>query len=62
MVRALNPWPGVYTEIANKKLFITKTHIDKEKKFIIDAVKPEGKREMTYKEYLAGNSPLTFAG
>lgn len=69
MVRALNPWPGVYTEVANpkgvplgaQKVFITKSHLDKEKKLIIDAVKPEGKREMSYKEYLAGHDQLTFA-
>ncbi len=59
MVRALNPWPGVYTEINGKKVFITKAHINKEKKLVIDALKPEGKREMTYKDYLAGNISLT---
>lgn len=60
MVRALNPWPGVYTEVVGKKIFITKAHLDKEKKLIIDIVKPEGKREMSYKEYLAGHNQLTF--
>ena len=60
MVRALNPWPGVYAEKKGKKIFITKSHLNKEKKLIIDAVKPEGKREMSYKEYLAGNDELTF--
>ncbi|MCX6810994.1 MAG: methionyl-tRNA formyltransferase [Candidatus Berkelbacteria bacterium] len=60
MVRALNPWPGVYTTVGDKKVFITKSHLDKEKKLVIEIVKPEGKREMTYKEYLAGNSPLTI--
>lgn len=68
MVRALSPWPGVYTEIngpkgapfGGKKVFITKVHLDKEKKIVIDKVKPESKREMTYQEYLAGNNPLTI--
>lgn len=59
-VRAFNPWPGVYTEVANQKVFITKAHLDKEKKLVVDLVKPEGKREMTYKEYLAGHDRLTF--
>lgn len=60
LVRALSPWPGVYTEINNRKIFITKAHLDKEKKLVIDQVKPESKREMRYKEYLAGNNPLTI--
>ena len=62
MVRALNPWPGVYTEVNGKKIFITKSHLNKEKKLVIDAVKPEGKREMKYSEYSAGNKQLTFSG
>jgi len=60
MVRALSPWPGVYILINDKKIFITKAHIGKDKSLVIDSVKPEGKREMTYKEYLAGNQPITF--
>lgn len=62
MIRALNPWPGAYIEISGKKIFITKAHLSKEKKLVIDAVKPEGKREMAYKEYMAGNQPLTLLG
>ena len=67
MVRALNPWPGAYIIVGDlpagrqgKKVFITKSHLDKEKKLVIDTVKPESKREMTYKEYLTGNTPLTI--
>jgi len=60
MVRVLSPWPGVYLEIGGKKIFITRVHLDKEKNLIIDRVKPESKREMAYKEFLAGNRPLTF--
>jgi len=59
MVRALYPWPGVYLETNKKKIFITKVHLDREK-LVIDRVKPESKREMAYKQYLAGNPPLTF--
>lgn len=58
MIRALSPWPGVYTEPDGKKIFITKAHLNREQELIIDNLKPEGKREMTYKEYLAGNQPL----
>ncbi|MCX6812683.1 MAG: methionyl-tRNA formyltransferase [Candidatus Berkelbacteria bacterium] len=60
MVRAFSPWPGVYTTRNDKRIFITAAHLDRQKKLIIDSVKPEGKREMRYSEYLAGNQPLTF--
>lgn len=60
MVRALSPWPGVYIKINGRKTFITRAHLNKEKKLVIDAVKSESKREMNYSEYLAGNKPLTF--
>jgi methionyl-tRNA formyltransferase len=62
MVRALSPWPGVYKIVNGKKIFITKAHLDKTKSLVIDKVKPEGKREMTYKEFALGNSErLTFS-
>ncbi|MFA5157846.1 MAG: peptide deformylase [Patescibacteria group bacterium] len=61
MVRALYPWPGVYIINNDRKIFITKTHLDRSKSLIIDMVKPEGKREMSYKDYLAGNPKLTLA-
>ncbi len=54
MVRAFYPWPGVYQEIKGKKVFITKTHIDKSEELFIDMVKPEGKKEMSYKDFLNG--------
>ena len=61
MVRALYPWPGVYIGINKRKFFITKVHLNKEKKLIIDRVKPEGKKEMSYTDFTLGNSErLTF--
>lgn len=54
MVRAFYPWPGVYEEIKGKKVFILKTHFDKNKKLQIDKVKPEGRNEMSYNDFLNG--------
>lgn len=54
MVRALNPWPGVYKIVNGKRIYITSAHIDKNKKIIIDKVKPEGRNEMKYNDYLCG--------
>lgn len=55
MVRALNPWPGVYLVKDNKRIYLTKVHLDKNRKLVIDKIKPEGKREMNYQDYLRGN-------
>ena len=56
MVRALLPWPGVYQVVSGRKIFITKAHLDKEKKLVIDRVKPEGKNDMQYSDFCRGNS------
>jgi len=59
--RALNPWPGVFTYVENKRIKILSTHISSEGKLVIDRVQPEGKKEMTYAEYLNGRGKeLTF--
>ncbi len=55
MVRALNPWPGVYLVKDNKRIYLTKSHLDKNRKLVIDKIKPEGKKEMNYQDYLRGN-------
>ena len=61
MVRALNPWPGVYIIKNNKRINITKVHLTRDNKLIIDLVKPEGKNEMKYTDYLNGyHNELTF--
>lgn len=61
-IRALEGWPGTYTffERAGKKIRvgILDAHIQNDK-LIIDIVKPEGKREMAYEEFLrSGAKPL----
>lgn len=60
--RAYVPWPGIYTffERGGKTIrtIITKCHMEGSK-FIIDAVKPEGKGEMPYTDFLqSGAKPL----
>lgn len=60
-VRALNPWPGVYTHLGDLRVAITAAHLDKEKKLVIDRVKPAGKNEMSYEEFRNGyKKELTF--
>lgn len=58
-IRAFTPWPGVYTFINNKRLIITKAElIDSGLK--IQRVKPEGKSEMNFEDYLRGNPNKTI--
>jgi len=60
-VRALNPWPGVFTFVDKKRIKILSTHISQEGKLVIDRVQPESKKEMTYAEYQNGKGKeLTF--
>ena len=42
-IRALNPDPGVYTEINNKRVKLLEVRKDTEEKFIITKIQPEGK-------------------
>jgi methionyl-tRNA formyltransferase len=58
-IRAFEGWPGTYAFFKRNgtsiRVNIVDAHI-KNEKLIIDTVKPEGKREMTYKEFLRGVS------
>lgn len=65
--RALDPWPGVWTEITNsqsdkvttqnkKRLKIVKLHLSN-KKIIIDEVQLEGKRPVTWEQFIAAYMP-----
>lgn len=61
-IRAFSEWPGVYAMVRGKRIQITAAHLEKDGLFVIDRVKPEGKREMTYDEYCAGHKDkLTFS-
>jgi methionyl-tRNA formyltransferase len=53
-VRALTPWPGVYFFTNGKRIIITEVEI-KDGKLVIKRVKPEGKNEMSYDDFLRGN-------
>lgn len=52
--QGLTPWPGIWTKITNKniskRLLITQCHIQ-DNQLIIDAVKLEGKKEISFKEF-----------
>jgi len=52
-IKAYSPWPGSYTNIDNKRLKILKTHIENNK-LIIDRVQLEGKKEISYQEFVRG--------
>lgn len=61
-IRAFEGWPGTYAffERAGKKVRvqILDAHLDSDK-LIIDTVKPEGKREMSYEEFLRSGAKPT---
>lgn len=61
-VRAYKPWPGVYIQLDGMRVTICSAHIDKEKNLIIDKVKPAGKNEMSYQDFVNGyKTELTFS-
>ena len=53
-IRAFTPWPGAYVFIDGKRLIITKAEV-KNNSLKIKQVKPEGKNEMDFADYLRGN-------
>ena len=53
-IRALSPWPGVWTVYKNKRLKILAAHLDKDI-LVIDKVQPEGKKPMSWDDYTRGN-------
>ncbi|MFH1170819.1 MAG: methionyl-tRNA formyltransferase [Candidatus Vogelbacteria bacterium] len=56
--RAYYGWPGIYFFIErNKKrvrVIITTAHLTDDNQFVIDRVKPEGKKDMLYADFLRG--------
>lgn len=59
-IRALNPWPGAFTEVRGQRLLIHASHL-KNDKLSLDVVQPAGKKPMTFRDYLRGNQAgLTF--
>lgn len=57
-LRALTPWPGLYTLIP-QRLKILKVHVE-EGKLIIDTVQLEGKNEVTFKQFVEGYPTSPF--
>lgn len=54
-LKALTPWPGIYFFTkSGKRIIITDAEI-KENKLTIKKVKPEGKKEMMFSDFLKGN-------
>lgn len=53
-VRAFHNWPIVYTYSSDRRVQILKSHLDNKKRLIIDKVRPEGKKIMTYAEFKRG--------
>ena len=56
-IRALNPWPGAYAIQDKKRIKVLKAKLENGK-LIIEQVQPEGKKPMSYKDFLRGNKNL----
>jgi len=52
-IRAFTPWPGVYFFVNGKRLIITKAELA-DSGLKIERVKPEGKNEMGFEDFLRG--------
>jgi len=56
LIRAMNPWPTAWTKLTlegqEKRLKIIKAHL-KDDKLVIEKVQLEGKKEVTWKQFLA---------
>ena len=53
-IRAFDSWPKVYTIVSGKRVQLLASHFDKEGHFLIDRVKPEGKSDMSYEDFVRG--------
>lgn len=52
-IRAYYPWPGTYTFVEGKRLIIHQSHL-KNDKLVLDIVQREGKKPMTWSDFLRG--------
>lgn len=60
-IRAFNDWPKAYIMIKNKRVQLLSAHFEEDGEFVIDVVKPEGKKEMSYQDFMHGyKTKLTF--
>lgn len=54
MIRALEPWPGTWTERQGKRVKILKAHLDEQNALIIDELQPEGKKPVDAQTFRNG--------
>ncbi len=54
-IRAFHQWPTAYFFNKSKRVIVKRAHI-KENKLILDRVLPEGRKEMSYEDYLRGHA------
>lgn len=54
-IRAFTPWPGAYTFCNNKRVKLLQAHLSPTQELMIDHVQPEGKKPMSYADFLRGN-------
>lgn len=61
-IRAFSVWPKVFTIVNGKRVQILAGYMDEENNFVITSVKPEGKNEMSYEDFVRGyKTKLTFS-
>lgn len=60
-IRAFSEWPKVHTSVKGKRVQILASHFDALGNFFVDQVKPEGRTEMSYDDFVRGyHTKLTF--
>jgi methionyl-tRNA formyltransferase len=60
-IRAFSDWPKTYIIVKGKKVQLISGHFEKDGTYLLDRVKPESKKEMSYDEYKRGyRTELTF--
>lgn len=59
-IRAFTPWPGTFTLCSGKRIKIVAAHLGSENQLIFDLVQPEGKKPMSYAEFIKGNPRYTL--
>ena len=61
-IRAMTPWPSAWTyvQLNKKRLKILKAHLENGK-LVFDLVQLEGKKPITWKQFLAGYSTYRFS-
>lgn len=60
-IRAYDNWPGAYIIVNNKRIQLIASHFEENGDFVIDLVKPEGRKQMSYADFVRGYKvKLTF--